>query len=68
MNLCGFERVSLQPGETKTATFRLPSSALELINRQEQRVVEPGAFKVMMGSSSTDIRLNGGFEVVSDSR
>ena len=68
MNLCGFERVSLQPGETKTATFRLPASALELINRQEQRVVEPGAFKVMMGSSSTDIRLNGGFEVVSDSR
>jgi beta-glucosidase len=67
LNLAGFERVSLQPGETKTVTFKLPASALELINRQNQRVVEPGAFKVMVGSSSTDLRLNGGFEVVSDS-
>jgi beta-glucosidase len=68
LNLCGFERVSLQPGETKTATFKLPASALELINRQGQRVVEPGAFKIMVGSSSADIRLNAGFEVVSGSR
>jgi beta-glucosidase len=65
LNLCGFERVSLQPGETKTVTFKLPASALELINRKGQRVVEPGAFKIMVGSSSTDLRLNGGFEVVS---
>lgn len=64
LNLAGFERVSLQPGETKTVTFKLPASALELINRQNQRVVEPGAFKVMVGSSSTDLRLKGGFAVV----
>ena len=68
MNLGGFERVSLQPGETKSVTFKLPASALELINRKGQRVVEPGAFKVMVGSSSVDLRLNGVFEVVSDSR
>jgi beta-glucosidase len=68
MNLCGFERVSLQPGETKSVTFKLPASALELINRKWQRVVEPGAFKVMVGSSSADLRLKGGFEVASGSR
>jgi beta-glucosidase len=67
LNLCGFERVSLPPGETKTVTFKLPASALELINRKEQRVVEPGAFKVMVGSSSADLRLNGSFKVASGS-
>jgi beta-glucosidase len=68
LNLCGFERVSLQPGQTRPVTFKLPASALELIDRKGQRVVEPGAFKVMVGSSSMDIRLSGGFEVVSEGR
>ena len=62
-NLCGFERVALKPGETKSVTFKLPAAALELINRQNQRVVEPGTFKVMVGSSSEDIRLAGEFTV-----
>ena len=63
LNLCGFERVSLQPGETKTVSFKLPASALELINRAGQRVVEPGKFQVMLGASSEDIRLKGAFTV-----
>lgn len=63
MNLCGFERVALKPGETKPVRFKLSASALELINRQNQRVVEPGTFKVMVGSSSEDIRLKGEFQV-----
>lgn len=63
LNLCGFERVPLQPGETKTVSFKIPFSALELINREHRRVVEPGVFKVMVGSSSTDLRLKGQFEV-----
>ncbi len=62
LNLCGFERVSLQPGETKTVSFKLPASALEIIDRKGRRVVEPGGFKIMVGSSSEDIRLNGAFE------
>ncbi len=63
LNLCGFERVALQPGETKTVSFKLPASALELINRAGQHVVEPGKFQVMIGSSSDDIRLKGTFTV-----
>jgi len=63
LNLCGFERVALQPGETKTVSFKLPASALELINRAGQHVVEPGKFQVMIGSSSEDIRLKGTFTV-----
>ncbi len=63
LNLCGFERVSLQPGATKTVSFKLPASALELINRAGKHVVEPGKFQVMLGASSEDIRLKGTFTV-----
>jgi len=66
LNLCGFERVSLQPGETKTLRFKVPSAAFELINRQGQRLVEPGIFKIMVGSSSADIKLEGDFKVVTE--
>jgi beta-glucosidase len=50
--LRGFERVSLKPGERKTVTFTLGADALSLIDRQMQRVVEPGKFEVMVGTSS----------------
>lgn len=63
LNLCGFERIHLAPGETKTVSYKLPASSLELINREGKRVVEPGAFKLTVGSSSADARLTGGFEV-----
>ncbi len=64
LNLAGFERVSLQPGETKTVAFKLPARDLALIDRAGRRVVEPGRFTVCLGASSTDLRLNGSFEVV----
>jgi beta-glucosidase len=53
--LRGFERVTLGPGEKKTVTFTLGTGALSLINRQMQRVVEPGRFDVMVGTSSSDL-------------
>jgi beta-glucosidase len=56
--------VHLKPGETKTVSYKLPASALEIIGRAGKRVVEPGTFKVMVGSSSADLRVTGSFEVV----
>jgi len=64
LNLGGFERVMLKPGETKRVSFHLPASALEIINREGERVVEPGEFQVSIGSSSEDIRLQGKFDVI----
>jgi beta-glucosidase len=61
--LRGFRRLSLQPGETKTADFVLGPEDLSLLNRDMHWVVELGAFEVMVGSSSEDIRLKGGFQV-----
>ena len=62
-NLRGFERIHLGPGETKTIKFVLKGDDLAVLNRQMGFVVEPGKFKVMIGSGSEDIRLNGQFEV-----
>lgn len=63
-NLRGFERVSLRPGEKKTISFTLTPDDLSLWDRSMNFVVEPGVFKVMIGSSSEDIRLDGEFEIL----
>lgn len=63
-NLRGFERVQLKPGETKTVNFTLTPEDLALWDRNMHFVVEPGTFKVMVGSASEDIRLTGEFEIV----
>ena len=60
--LRGFERVSLQPGETKTVTFTLYPEDLQILDRHYEWTVEPGEFEVRIGSSSEDIRLKGTFE------
>jgi beta-glucosidase len=52
MELRGFERVHLKPGEKKTVTFRIGSRELQMLNRDMHWVVEPGTFDVMVGSSS----------------
>lgn len=60
-NLRGFERIHLKPGESSTVHFSLVPDDLILINANHERVVEPGEFKVMIGSSYEDIRLTGSF-------
>ena len=50
--LKGFERVSLQPGESKKVTFPLGFQELSFINAKSQRVVEPADYTVFIGGSS----------------
>lgn len=61
--LRGFERISLQPGETKTVTFHLRPDDLALLDKNMNWTVEPGEFEVQIGSSSTDIRVKKTFLV-----
>ena len=51
--LRGFERVTLKPGESRRVTFTLGPDELSMIDRKMQRVVEPGRFDVMVGTSAT---------------
>lgn len=55
--LRGFERVSLNPGETKQITFELTPEDLQLLDRNMHWTVEPGEFEFMIGASSKDIKL-----------
>jgi beta-glucosidase len=62
--LKGYERITLEPGQTKTVTMKLTPEDLSLFDRNMNFIVEPGKFSVMVGSSSKDIRLRGVFEVI----
>lgn len=60
--LKGFEMIELKAGETKTITFTLTDAELGFYNNQNEFVVEPGTFKIMVGGSS-DAKLSENFEV-----
>jgi beta-glucosidase len=61
--LKGYEKISLEPGETKTVKLKLLPEDLSLYDRNMNFVVEPGTFKIMIGSSSQDIKLQRDLEV-----
>lgn len=52
IQLKGFSRVSLQPGESRRISIEIPYDALGLINKDYEYEVEPGEFKLYVGSSS----------------
>jgi beta-glucosidase len=50
--LKGFQRITLQPGETITVTFPVGRKQLEFLDETMQLTVEPGKFELMVGGSS----------------
>ena len=60
--LKGFQRVTLQPGQKRRVEFVLEREHLGFWNREMRFVVEPGEFRVMVGSSSADV-IEAKFEV-----
>lgn len=63
-NLRGFKRITLDPGEKKTVSFKLTPDEFEIFNRDNKWVVEPGAYKVMVGSSSEDIKAERSIDII----
>ncbi len=59
IQLKGFERVSLQAGETKEVTFTISPRLLAHYREDGKWEVTPGNYKFKVGASSTDIRLEG---------
>jgi beta-glucosidase len=56
--LCGFSRVSLKHGESKTVTVDIPTARLRYWDTEKkQYVVEPGDYEILIGAASDDIRL-----------
>ena len=51
--LRGFQKISLEPGETKAVSFTLTKDDLAFVNAQLKTVTEPGEFEVMIGELKT---------------
>ncbi|MBD8347872.1 glycoside hydrolase family 3 N-terminal domain-containing protein [Dysgonomonas sp. HGC4] len=58
MELKDFERIHLNPGESKVVSFMLTPYQLSLLNDLMDRVVEEGEFKIMVGGSSPSYLAN----------
>jgi beta-glucosidase len=54
--LKGFSRVTLQPGQRRTVTFRVRPDDLAFYDAAARRVIEAGFFKVFVGTSSASVR------------
>lgn len=50
--LKAFQRVELEPGESKTVAFDIPVSNCTIVDSEANRIVEPGEFEVLIGHSS----------------
>jgi beta-glucosidase len=64
--LMAFARLRLAPGEHSTVIVHLPVDLLAFTDRDMNQTVEPGEFRIEIGSSSDDIRLRGEVEVVGE--
>tara|TARA_B100000809_G_scaffold32497_1_gene28343 strand:- start:2428 stop:4779 length:2352 start_codon:yes stop_codon:yes gene_type:complete len=49
-----YQRVALEPGETKTVTMNIDAESLAFYDINMEYCVEPGSFKIMVGNSSAD--------------
>ena len=67
MELKGFTRVHLEPGEEREVAFTLEAAALRMLDANMRWVMEPGAIRIMVGASSQDIRLRGALTLTNPS-
>ena len=63
MQLKSFEKVSINPGEVKDVSFEITPDMLKIYDKNMNFIVEPGDFRVMIGSSCKDIRLRDNINV-----
>ena len=55
--LRGFEKITLEPGTSQEVTFTIDEETLSYYNGEEEFVAEPGAFSVMVGTSSEEVQM-----------
>ena len=53
--LQGFEKVSLEPGQSKTVTFTIAPDMLAFTGLEMEKVIEAGEYIAMVGGSSNDL-------------
>ncbi len=56
MELKGFQKIELEPGESKKVEFTISVNDLKFYNSNLQYVAEPGDFKIFIGTNSRDVK------------
>lgn len=64
IELKGFQKVELQPGESKTVTIEVPVKQLQFLNENMDWTVEKGTYRIMIGNSSKNLPLKQNIEVL----
>lgn len=57
LELKGFKRIALKPGESKEIVFEIEPEMLKMLNAEMKSVIEPGDFRIMIGASSKALLL-----------
>ncbi len=57
LELKGFLKIALEPGEVKKVSFTITPEMLSMFDEQGKRFTEPGMFRIMIGSSSRELLL-----------
>ncbi|MCK4815443.1 fibronectin type III-like domain-contianing protein [bacterium] len=55
IELKGFKKISLVPGEKRNVAFEIGPEELGLFDREMNFIVEPGSFKIMVGPNQQDV-------------
>lgn len=66
LELAGFRRLDLEPGESAQVEFHFDISQLAFLDSDMRWRIEAGEVDIMVGSSSNDLRLNGTISIISD--
>lgn len=64
IELKGFQKVALEPGESKEVTINVPIKDLQFLNEQEQWVIEKGTYRLLIGNSSKNLPIKQNIEVL----
>lgn len=63
LELKGFQKINLKPGEERELMFKITPEMLEMFDKEMKRVIDPGDFRIMIGSSSAELYLKGNLTV-----
>ncbi len=66
MELAGFSRVSLKPGESSAVTFEVAPGQMAFLDREMKWKIEAGVIQAMVGASSADIRYTAEIKITDD--
>ncbi|WP_343659049.1 glycoside hydrolase family 3 N-terminal domain-containing protein [Chryseobacterium sp.] len=64
IELKGFQKIELKPGESKSVTIEVPVKQLQFLNEKMEWIVEKGTYRIMVGNSSKNLPLKQNIEVL----